>query len=944
MPQVVECFRRIALTGLAVFIYPESSAQIAVVLMLAAIFMVVSEILCPFVRPVEMWLYRAGHYVVFTSMYLALLLRVDISSERTQSQEVFSGVLVIAHAAMVLVVVVQGVLVFMGWGDLLEPPVALQRLEVDEVALVVSETHEEHVLNPAYGEKNFDSLPGNKNLGMGKSRGDGGEHGGGGRPQEEKREKKWETWVRPAPRAKSSFFPSPSRKGEESPETGDMNTAPTMVQPQSGEPIPCEERESRCLSLSDCLGINATTALEDVARGSIPHSVSADEAGTRSHFPSLKPIATRQGSQNPSDSAKTGSETDTTWSGSRTRIVWTPLNTLSGDAEITTEATMNHGSQSQRPTSLPVTKADRRDHIPIDGGLAHPEKRRALSPAPGLSTLEERLSSLTGQTNVRRPLLRQSRPTLSLRNSRSATVSPRSPKLKSSPCPPTSSPTLKRIPAINDTLSESEKLPGARGHIFDGRKRRDSSAGDVVEATNPEAQVHSRENSCNTTSPIDVTVRRGSIYSEQSSVGMAGVKALYQLGARQGSVGAESANFSYWNKLSISNSENSETTGYSLGSTDNASPLSRLRARTTFFSTLPPHTEEARNITTISEVNAKAEQSEAIQDPQQQRRIVRVTRRHRSLSPRSLDNDDSMASGRKVNQVKAGEIKPTALTGFPLGSLDQLKKHGSRSSRTQFLQKEMATTGGLPVHRDDTHEMRHFRGHRHRDPSYPEHGVKRIAKTPAASPLVKKKHSSRKTLRVTSTITRNDGTTEVNHAASSARAAMRRSHPPHALSHGIFASTTDAHSNANWIPKAVGAEDVSATEGSRQCPISGAQETKDIQARARSWDEGNLTPVGVVRRRSSGDSDVYSVSDTARAPEVRRVSGGGRERALAGTGTRVGQPSATSKVGPKRPPSDGCEMIPSASDGAENPGRRPAVKQGWEKRYPSGEDSRAARG
>ena len=86
--KVVECFRRVALTGLAVFIYPDSSAQVAIVLLLAAVFMVVSEILAPFARPVEMWLYRAGHYVIFASMYLSLLLRVDVSDERAQSQEV----------------------------------------------------------------------------------------------------------------------------------------------------------------------------------------------------------------------------------------------------------------------------------------------------------------------------------------------------------------------------------------------------------------------------------------------------------------------------------------------------------------------------------------------------------------------------------------------------------------------------------------------------------------------------------------------------------------------------------------------------------------------------------------------------------------------------------------------------------------------------------------
>ncbi|CBJ31467.1 hypothetical protein Esi_0257_0026 [Ectocarpus siliculosus] len=113
--EVIECFRRIALTGFAVFIYPDSSAQIAIVLLLAVVFMVVSEILSPFARPVEMWLYRAGHYVVFASMYLALLLRVDVSDEGDQSQGVFAVVVVVAHACMVLVVLGQGLLIFMGW-------------------------------------------------------------------------------------------------------------------------------------------------------------------------------------------------------------------------------------------------------------------------------------------------------------------------------------------------------------------------------------------------------------------------------------------------------------------------------------------------------------------------------------------------------------------------------------------------------------------------------------------------------------------------------------------------------------------------------------------------------------------------------------------------------------------------------------------------------------
>ena len=41
--EVVECARRITLTGIAVFVLPDSSAQIAVVLLLAVVFLFVSE-------------------------------------------------------------------------------------------------------------------------------------------------------------------------------------------------------------------------------------------------------------------------------------------------------------------------------------------------------------------------------------------------------------------------------------------------------------------------------------------------------------------------------------------------------------------------------------------------------------------------------------------------------------------------------------------------------------------------------------------------------------------------------------------------------------------------------------------------------------------------------------------------------------------------------------
>lgn len=108
--EVIECGRRVLLTGVVVFIYPNTAAQIAVTLMMAFVFFVVSEILAPYESRWDTWLNRIGHAVVYVSMYDALLLKVDVSGERSGSQKVFEGLLVAAHACMVFVVVVETIM------------------------------------------------------------------------------------------------------------------------------------------------------------------------------------------------------------------------------------------------------------------------------------------------------------------------------------------------------------------------------------------------------------------------------------------------------------------------------------------------------------------------------------------------------------------------------------------------------------------------------------------------------------------------------------------------------------------------------------------------------------------------------------------------------------------------------------------------------------------
>ena len=105
--EVVECVRRFMLAGVVVFIYPNTAAQIAVTLLMAFVFVVVSEALAPYASRWDSWLSRMGHAVVTLSMYVALLMKVDVSDERPESQELFEGVLVAAHACMLLVILVE---------------------------------------------------------------------------------------------------------------------------------------------------------------------------------------------------------------------------------------------------------------------------------------------------------------------------------------------------------------------------------------------------------------------------------------------------------------------------------------------------------------------------------------------------------------------------------------------------------------------------------------------------------------------------------------------------------------------------------------------------------------------------------------------------------------------------------------------------------------------
>ena len=122
--EVVECGRRIVLTGVAVFVLPDSAEQVAIVLLLAVGFVFVSESLSPFKSNDDMWLYRWGNAIILASMYVAFLLKVDLAKEGSQSSSAITVLLIAANVFMLFTVVVQ---TFLLMRSAIRTPVALQR-------------------------------------------------------------------------------------------------------------------------------------------------------------------------------------------------------------------------------------------------------------------------------------------------------------------------------------------------------------------------------------------------------------------------------------------------------------------------------------------------------------------------------------------------------------------------------------------------------------------------------------------------------------------------------------------------------------------------------------------------------------------------------------------------------------------------------------------------
>ena len=111
--EVIECSRRNLLAGFLVFFYPNSAAQVAVALAIAFFFVFVSEALDPYRSQWDAWISRLGHVIVFLTIFLSLLLKVNVPGESYVSQKTFEVILVAGHGCMLLAVVVEVVILAM---------------------------------------------------------------------------------------------------------------------------------------------------------------------------------------------------------------------------------------------------------------------------------------------------------------------------------------------------------------------------------------------------------------------------------------------------------------------------------------------------------------------------------------------------------------------------------------------------------------------------------------------------------------------------------------------------------------------------------------------------------------------------------------------------------------------------------------------------------------
>lgn len=100
--EVVECLRRMMLTGVVVFVFPSSVAQVSTTFLISLFFFAFSEVLNLSVSHFDSWMYRFGNRIVLLSMFLAVLIKINTSEDEESDLDTYAVVLVACNVVMAL--------------------------------------------------------------------------------------------------------------------------------------------------------------------------------------------------------------------------------------------------------------------------------------------------------------------------------------------------------------------------------------------------------------------------------------------------------------------------------------------------------------------------------------------------------------------------------------------------------------------------------------------------------------------------------------------------------------------------------------------------------------------------------------------------------------------------------------------------------------------------
>ncbi|CAM9776714.1 unnamed protein product, partial [Sphacelaria rigidula] len=100
--EICECVRRLLLTGILVFILPDTAGRVAISCMFAFFSLLAFELLRPHVDDLDTHLYRTGCLVIFFSNFLALTIKAGILDADSITSTTFAVALVVVNVLLFL--------------------------------------------------------------------------------------------------------------------------------------------------------------------------------------------------------------------------------------------------------------------------------------------------------------------------------------------------------------------------------------------------------------------------------------------------------------------------------------------------------------------------------------------------------------------------------------------------------------------------------------------------------------------------------------------------------------------------------------------------------------------------------------------------------------------------------------------------------------------------